>query len=74
MSICVDFVNGSLIQVMMPVHECTSYLLMSPNDFNANKDSFNTGAYDVGFEGVIKMFIVGIGVGAILAILSKLRR
>lgn len=36
--------------------------------------AFDSELYDVGLEGLIRMFIVGIGIGAILAIINKLRR
>jgi len=41
---------------------------------NNSSEQFNEEMYDVGFEGIIKLFIAGMGIGAILAMLSKLRR
>lgn len=75
MSICVEIINGQLIATGAPLSSCLDYILMTPNDFNANSSSvFDVQSYDVGFEGIIKMFIAGIGIGAILAFLAKLRR
>jgi hypothetical protein len=75
MSICVQIVSGELVATGAPLATCVDYILMSPNDFNANASSvFDVQSYDIGFEGIIKMFIAGIGIGAILAFLSKLRR
>jgi hypothetical protein len=75
MSICVELIAGEFIATGAPIAECAHYILMSPNDFNANAQStFDPQAYDTGFEGVIRMFIAGIGIGAILAFINKLRR
>ena len=75
MSICVEIINGGLVATGAPLASCVDYILMSPNDFNANASGvFDTEAYDIGFEGIIRMFVAGIGIGAILAFLAKLRR
>ncbi len=75
MSICVQIVSGELIATGAPLATCVDYILMSPNDFNANASSvFDVQSYDIGFEGIIRMFVAGIGIGAILAFLAKLRR
>jgi len=76
MSLCIGIdENGNVINKPETISECQDFILMSPNDFNANaQGQFDPLAYDVGFEGVITMFISGVGIGAILAILNKLRR
>ena len=75
MSICVQIVSGELIASGAPLATCVDYILMSPNDFNANASSvFDVQSYDIGFEGIIRMFVAGIGICAILAFLAKLRR
>ncbi|PAJ71750.1 hypothetical protein CJF42_25030 [Pseudoalteromonas sp. NBT06-2] len=76
MSLCIGInKKGKVINKPESISECQDFILMSPNDFNANAaGQFDPLAYDAGFEGVITMFIAGIGVGAILAILNKLRR
>jgi len=76
MSLCISIdENGNVINMPVSVSECQDFILMSPNDFNANAEGeFDPLAYDAGFEGVITMFIAGIGIGAILALLNKLRR
>ncbi len=76
MSLCISIdENGNVINQPVAIADCQQYILMSPNDFNANAaGQFDQIAYDVGFEGVIRMFIAGLGTGAICAILNKLRR
>jgi len=76
MSLCIAIdENGNVINKPEAIADCQDFILMSPNDFNANaQGQFDPLAYDTGFEGVITMFITGVGIGAILAILNKLRR
>jgi hypothetical protein len=76
MSLCISInADGNIINEPETITDCQDFILMSPNDFNANaQGQFDPLAYDVGFEGVITMFISGVGIGAILAILNKLRR
>ena len=76
MSLCIGVdENGNVVNMPQSVSDCQHYILMSPNDFNANAaGQFDPIAYDVGFEGIVRMFVVGIGIGAICAIINKLRR
>ncbi|SFB90421.1 hypothetical protein [Pseudoalteromonas denitrificans] len=76
MSLCISIDNnGNVINKPETISQCQDFILMSPNDFNANAaGQFDPLAYDTGFSGVIEMFVAGIGIGVILALLNKLRR
>lgn len=59
---------------------CTDTVVMTGSEYeslNEQTDSdnaFDSEAFDLGQEAMIKMFIVGFGIGAIIAMLMKLRR
>lgn len=42
-------------------------------EFTAQQE-YSQALYDAGFSGMIELFVAGIGIGAIIAIISKLRR
>jgi hypothetical protein len=61
--------NGSTLE------QCTEYIVMTYQNYHAMElEKFNPDAYDFGFGGVIKMFVVGLGIGSILGMIFKLRR
>jgi len=65
------------------VDSCTGVILMTAqeyaklkaeSEFALESNSFDSEMYDLGIEGVIKLFVAGLGIGAILAMLNKIRR
>jgi hypothetical protein len=78
MSICVqyDSNSGSLISSSVPISECNDYILLSLDEYNtySSFNSFDKDMYDAGFGGVITLFVAGIAVGSIIAIIKKIGR
>lgn len=66
----------------LPEDTCTETGILTSEEFaryrlfeeKGYQEQFNYEAYDIGFEGVIKMFVAGMGIGLILAMLNRLRR
>lgn len=72
---CVTLLDDTYSNNASTLEQCTEFIVMTAQNYNSMQlEQFDPTAYDYGFEGVIKMFIAGIGVGAILSMIFKLRR
>ncbi|MCP4984974.1 MAG: hypothetical protein GY928_02570, partial [Colwellia sp.] len=61
--------NGATIE------QCNDFVVMTSTQYNNIKgEVFDPAAYEIGLYGILKFFTAGIGIGAILALVSKLRR
>ena len=72
---CVDLVSSEYVNSANTLEQCSNFIVMTATEYNNIKsEEFSMEAYDYGLEGVVRMFVAGIGIGAILAFLAKLRR
>ncbi|PCI57426.1 MAG: hypothetical protein COB45_04285 [Gammaproteobacteria bacterium] len=75
MSSCVDLTNSIYQNNSSTLEQCTTYVVMTSTEYNnIQSEAFNLDAYDLGFEGVITMFVAGIGIGAVIGLITKIRR
>ncbi|PHR84510.1 MAG: hypothetical protein COA59_06030 [Colwellia sp.] len=75
MSSCVDLTNSIYQNNGSTLEQCTTYVVMTSTEYNnIQSEIFNLDAYNVGFEGVITMFVAGIGIGAVIGLITKIRR
>lgn len=78
---CVSFDSSNYVQANgQSIEQCSTDLVaLSKTEYlaiqSAIQDSgFDPVAYDLAFEGIIRMFVVGFGIGAVIAMVMKLRR
>lgn len=72
---CVSLSDDTYTNNASTLEQCTEYVVMTYQNYNSMQlEKFNPEAYGFGFEGVIRMFIAGIGIGAVLAMIFKIRR
>jgi hypothetical protein len=67
-----DSLDGCGLTVVMSGAEYAE--LKTKADMTQESYQFDSDMYDLGVEGVIKLFVAGLGIGAILAMLNKIRR
>lgn len=58
------------------IDECNGWVILTKSDYQAiqSENTFDPALYDMGYEAVITSFVIGIGIGWVLAIISKIKR
>jgi len=77
MALCVKLNSkGVLTQSSETIDSCTAYVLVTHNEYDAGllSNSFDAEAYDLAYGAVLQSLVIGLGIGWILAILTKLKR
>ena len=78
MAICTEFVNGYLAQVSTPIGECTSYVLVTADEYASFFEVFSLDSGQIataigfGFGVVVSTYFLAYPIGLAKKILNKL--
>jgi hypothetical protein len=66
--------NNEDHHMILDVSEYQMYVLQSELLADSQVNTFDTEAYDFAYEGILMSWVIGLGIGLILAVVAKLKR